>query len=79
MKPTTTDQAARTASEKGTRQLQLMCPSCGNDRRFIQVMAEQANLVNGYGDHIRLLEGIVDRYTCWDCGVTIEAIPPIPA
>lgn len=51
----------------------MICPECGNDRQFIQVMAEEINLVDGTLKHIRLLEGIVDHYICWKCGVSIPA------
>ena len=50
----------------------LVCPACGNQDRFIEVMYEEAHLVNGRRDYIRLLEGIVDRYLCWACGATVE-------
>jgi transposase len=53
--------------------IQLTCPACGNSDRFIEVMAEEAHLVDGSLKYIRLIEGIVDRYTCWQCGVSIEA------
>ncbi len=35
-------------------------------------MSEEAHLVNGERDYIRLLEGIVDHYLCWECGATVE-------
>jgi hypothetical protein len=35
-------------------------------------MAEETNLVDGTLTHVRLLEGIVDHYICWNCGVSIE-------
>jgi hypothetical protein len=54
----------------------LTCSACGNRDRFIEVMAEEANLVNGRGDHIKLLEGVVDRYLCWRCGATVEIEVP---
>jgi hypothetical protein len=50
----------------------LACSVCGNKDRFIEVMAEEAHLVNGRKDYIRLLEGIVDRYLCWKCGAKVE-------
>jgi hypothetical protein len=52
---------------------ELICLRCGNDKRFIEVMAEEAHLVNGRGDYIKLIEGIVDRHLCWVCGARIEA------
>lgn len=54
----------------------LVCSECGNKRRFIEVMAEEAHVVNGSRTYIRLLEGIVDHYTCCDCGATLESEPP---
>jgi DNA-directed RNA polymerase subunit RPC12/RpoP len=50
----------------------LTCPACGYSDRFIQVMFETANIVNGRRNHIRLLEGVVDHYLCWKCGTTFE-------
>ena len=50
----------------------LTCPECANTHRFIQVMAEEINLVDGTLKHIHLIEGIVDHYICWKCGVSIQ-------
>jgi len=51
----------------------LICPRCRNTDRFIEVMAEEAHVINGRRDYIRLFVGIVDHYACGDCGETIEA------
>lgn len=51
----------------------LVCPSCGNKNRFIEVMAEEVHLVNGRRNYIRLLEAVTDHYVCCECGETIEA------
>lgn len=50
----------------------LECPRCGNTDRFIEVMAEEAHIVNGRRNYIRLLVGVVDHYVCPDCCETIE-------
>ena len=50
----------------------LVCPDCGNTNRFIEVMAEEAHVVNGHRDYIRLLAAVVDHYVCCECGETIE-------
>jgi len=50
----------------------LVCPECGHDRRFIEVMLEEAHLVDGNFNYIRLIEGVVDRYLCWECGTSFE-------
>ena len=50
----------------------LTCPNCGNTSRFIEVMAEEAHVVNGNLDYIRLLEAVVDHYLCCECDETIE-------
>ena len=50
----------------------LTCSLCGNKDRFIEVMAEEAHLVNGRREYIKLLEGVVDRYLCWQCGAAVE-------
>jgi hypothetical protein len=49
-----------------------MCPYCGNTDRFIEVMAEEAHIVNGRRDYVRLLAAVVDHYVCCECGETIE-------
>jgi hypothetical protein len=41
-------------------------------RRFIGVMAEEAHIVNGRRDYIRLLVGVVDHHVCCECARTIE-------
>jgi DNA-directed RNA polymerase subunit RPC12/RpoP len=51
----------------------LVCPECGHDRRFIQVMSEEAHLVDGNFNYIRLIEGIVDHYVCRECGASFKA------
>jgi hypothetical protein len=58
-------------SRKGTSEAGLLCPSCGNDKRFIEVMHEEAHLVNARRVYIKLIEGVVDRYLCWEFGVTV--------
>jgi len=50
----------------------LVCPACGNTGYFIEVMEEEAHVVNGKRDYIRLLVGIVDHYVCGECAETIE-------
>ena len=50
----------------------LTCSACGNNERFIEVMAEETHLVNAHKDYIRLLEGIVDHYRCWSCGAAVK-------
>jgi hypothetical protein len=53
----------------------LICPACGNADRFIEVMAEEAHIVDGNLRYLHLLEAWVDHYVCPDCGKTL----PIPA
>ena len=50
----------------------LTCPRCGNTSRFIEVMDEEAHVVNGNLDYIRLLVAVVDHYICCECDQTIE-------
>ncbi|MGA9777182.1 MAG: hypothetical protein ACLPRE_06565 [Limisphaerales bacterium] len=66
----------KTASTKIQLKSNLVCPNCGNGNRFIEVMAEEAHIVNGRRDYIRLLEAFVDHYVCCDCGETIELDEP---
>ena len=51
----------------------LLCVKCGNDERFVEVMALETHLVNSHKDYIRLLDGIADRYLCWNCGATVQS------
>ena len=53
---------------------QLLCPDCGNSHRFIEVMAEEAHVVDGNLTYLHLLEAWVDHYVCCECGKTL----PIP-
>lgn len=50
----------------------LVCPECGHNQRFIQVMLEEAHLVDGNFNYIRLIQGIVDHYICGACGCSFE-------
>ncbi len=60
------------SSPRGQVWNRLVCPECGNSHRFIEVMAEEAHIVDGNRNYIGLLEGIVDRYICSQCSTTIE-------
>ena len=66
----------KAAVQKTQDQNQLVCPHCRNTNRFIEVMAEEAHVVNGRRDYIRLLVAVVDHYVCGDCGETIELDEP---
>ena len=54
-------------STKSTKDNCLICPACQNKERFIEIMDVETHLVNGQRDYIKLLEGIPDRYLCWEC------------
>lgn len=62
----------KTASPKLQSQNLLVCPKCGNTNRFIEVMAEEAHVVNGRRDYIRLLAAVTDHFICCECDETIE-------
>jgi hypothetical protein len=51
----------------------LVCPKCGNDERFIEIMKEEAHLVDSKLTYITLVEGIPDSYVCVKCHETIPA------
>ena len=53
--------------------VQIRCPSCASSARFVEVMAEEAHIVDGTGKYIKLLEGIVDHFICLECG---KSFPP---
>jgi hypothetical protein len=50
---------------------QLQC-SCGNNRRFIQVIRRQLNEVDAKANHIHLLESEIDRYVCPECAEEVR-------
>ena len=50
----------------------LVCFNCGNTQRFIEVMAEEAHIVDGNLNYIRLLEAFVDHYVCCECGESLQ-------
>ena len=52
----------------------LVCPNCGNSDRFIEIMAEEAHIVDGHLNYISLLESVTDHYICSECSESIE--PP---
>jgi hypothetical protein len=60
------------AKRKPTTQ-RLTCSDCGNTQRFIEVMAEEAHLVDGNLNYIHLLEASVDHYVCCECGKSLQA------
>jgi hypothetical protein len=62
----------KTTSPKIRAESNLVCSNCGNANRFIEVMAEEAHIVNGCRDYIRLLVAVVDHYVCCDCSETVE-------
>jgi len=59
---------ANTLTKRRNLTPQLVCPDCGNMRRFIEVMAEEAHLVDGNFNYIHLVQAIVDHYVCCECG-----------
>ena len=64
--------SVNTSSPGTNRQIRLKCPACGNTRRFIEVVAEEAHVVNGHLDYIYLLWGVPDHYICCECDEAIE-------
>jgi len=61
----------RTTSSAPSRH-HLVCPECDHDQRFIQVMYEEAHLVDGDFNYVELIEGVVDHYICSACGASFE-------
>lgn len=45
----------------------LECLKCSNTRRFIEVMAEEAHLVDGEMNYVELVAWEVDHYVCGEC------------
>ena len=54
----------------------LVCPECGNNHRFIQVMAKETHIVDASLKYIKLLEAEVDHYLCAGCGARIDMEEP---
>lgn len=46
----------------------LKCPKCGNHSRFIEVMENVENLVDGDGNHLHQVNGDAAYYLCVKCG-----------
>ena len=51
----------------------LVCPKCGNDARFYEVMEHAENLVDGKRNHLHLLIADPAYYQCVECGTEIVA------
>jgi hypothetical protein len=59
--------------KKGEKSGRLVCSNCGNTHRFIEVMAEEAHIVDGKLNYIRLLEAVTDHYICCVCDQSLPA------
>jgi hypothetical protein len=66
---------ARSSNKNHPNTRRLACFNCGNAQRFIEVMAEEAHIVDGDLNYIRLLEAFVDHYVCCECGESL----PVPS
>jgi predicted RNA-binding Zn-ribbon protein involved in translation (DUF1610 family) len=58
----------------GPRYPRLRCPQCGNDDRFIEVMAHESHLVDADLNYIRLILAETEYYECPECGERFD--PP---
>jgi hypothetical protein len=63
---------AKAMKGQGRPRSKLVCPACGNQDRFIEVMESEAHLVDGNLNYIRLVEGVADHYICCACGESID-------
>jgi hypothetical protein len=63
----------RSCNKSSPKAKRLVCFNCGNSQRFIEVMAEEAHIVDGALNYIRLLEAFVDHYVCCKCGEALQA------
>ena len=50
----------------------LLCPNCGNDARFYEVMEHVENLVDSRRNHLHQLIAEAAFYQCVDCGMEIR-------
>jgi predicted RNA-binding Zn-ribbon protein involved in translation (DUF1610 family) len=54
------------------KKILFKCPKCGNDSRFVQVMEDVVNLVDGDGNHRHELNASVAYYRCWKCNAIVD-------
>ena len=50
----------------------MRCAKCGNDSRFLQVMDDVANIVDGERNHIHQIDGSVAYYRCVKCDAIVD-------
>jgi hypothetical protein len=62
-----------TGTPNPERRARLKCPTCGNVKLFLEVMAEELHVVDGSMNYVRLAAAEVDHYECLDCDTEIKA------
>ena len=50
----------------------LKCPNCGNEGRFLEVMAEESHIVDATMTYIHLAAAEADHYECLACREDVE-------
>jgi hypothetical protein len=50
----------------------LKCPNCGNEGRFLELMADESHVVDAKLMYIHLATADVDRYVCLECWEDVE-------
>jgi hypothetical protein len=64
--------SAKRVKRPDSRHLTLRCKSCGNERRFLEIMEFESHVVNGNLIYIHLVEAIVEEYRCCNCGKVVK-------
>ena len=50
----------------------LKCPHCGNEDRFLEIMATESHLVDGRLNYLHLVSAEAQEYRCCGCSRTVE-------
>lgn len=50
----------------------LKCSHCGNEDRFLEIMANESHLVDGRLNYLHLVAAETQGYRCWECLSPVE-------
>jgi hypothetical protein len=50
----------------------LRCPHCGNEDRFLEIMANESHLVDGRLNYLHLVTAKTQEYRCCECLRVVE-------
>jgi hypothetical protein len=63
---------AHALSKLAPFEFKLVCKSCGNESRFLEVMAEEVHVVDGSLNYLHLLEAVTSHYICGECSERVK-------